>query len=226
MNSLKAIILARGGSKSIPLKNIKKINGIPLLAYPIIAARKARNISSVYVSTDDPTIREVALDYGAKIIDRPPELAEDDSLDLDAFRHVVEHFGAYQDMVQLRATTPMVESCILDEAVEFFFNNSDCTSLRSAHELPETAYKFFKKKGSYWGGLFDHELEGEYYNLPRQDLPKTYHPNGYVDIVRGSHFMIHNSLHGDKILAFTTPFSHDVDTPEDLNILKALYDSH
>ena len=165
---MKSIIPARGGSKGVPGKNIKKIKGMPLLAYPIISAQKTKYITEVYVSTDDESIKEVALSYGAKVIDRPSEFAQDDSLDIDVMRHAVEYLDDYGDIVHLRATTPMIESNVLDDAIDYFLQNDDCTGMRSAHEAPETAYKSFKKSGDYWGGLFDHQLEGDYYNLPRQ----------------------------------------------------------
>ena len=60
---LNSVILARGGSKGVPGKNIKKLNGIPLLAYPIIEAKKSKYISDVYVSTDDVNIKNVALEH-------------------------------------------------------------------------------------------------------------------------------------------------------------------
>ena len=224
MKKLKVIILARGGSKGVPGKNIKKINGIPLLAYPILAARKAKYISDIYVSTDNKDIKKVALEYGALVIDRPKELAEDGTLDIDAMKHAVEYLKDYEDIVHLRATTPMIESDVLDKAIKFFFDNPDCTSLRSAHKSPETAYKSFKKKwGKYWDGLFNDEFEGEYYNLPRQQLPKTYQPNGYIDIVKPTQFSNSNSFHGDKMIAFVTDFTHEVDTSMDFKILEAVY---
>jgi N-acylneuraminate cytidylyltransferase len=220
---LNSIILARGGSKGVPGKNIKKLNGIPLLAYPIIAAKKAKYISDVYVSTDDLEIKNVALEYGAKVIDRPKELAQDDTTDVDAMKHAVEYLNSYNDIVHLRATTPMIESDVLDKAVEYFIENSSCTGLRSGHESSETAYKSFKFMGGYWNGLFDGEFEGEYYNLPRQKLPKTYQPNGYVDIVRPKQFMNNNSFHGNKMLAFITEFAYEIDTPTDFKILETIY---
>jgi len=222
MKRLKVIILARGGSKGVPGKNIKKINGIPLLAYPILAARKAKHISDIYVSTDDKDIKRVALEYGALVIDRPKELAQDNTLDIDAMRHVVKYLGDNGDIVHLRATTPMVHWKVLDEAIEHFQNN-ECSGLRSAHESPETAYKSFKKNNKYWSGLFDDEFQGEYYNLPRQQLPKTYQPNGYIDIVKPQQFMNSDSFHGDKMIAFVTDFAHEVDTPMDFKILEAIY---
>ena len=223
MTKLNSVILARGGSKGIPGKNIKKVNGIPLLAYPIIATNKSKYISDIYVSTDDIEIKNVALEYGALVIDRPKELARDNTLDIDAMRHVVEYLNSDDDIIHLRATTPMVDGSVLDSAIEYFIENEDCTALRSAHEAPETAYKSFKKNDKYWGGLFDDQLDGEYYNLPRQQLPKTYQPNGYVDIVRPKQFMNNESFHGDNILAFITDFAYEVDTPTDFKILDIVY---
>lgn len=222
MKKLKVIILARGGSKGVPGKNIKEVAGIPLLAYPILAAKEAKHISNIYVSTDDKDIKRVALEYGALVIDRPKELAQDNTLDIDAMRHAVEYLDEVGDIVHLRATTPMLESDVLDKAIEYFQNN-ECTGLRSAHESPETAYKSFKKNDKYWGGLFDKEFQGEYYNLPRQQLPQTYQPNGYIDIVKPKQFMNSNSFHGDKMIAFITDFAYEVDTPTDFKILEAIY---
>ena len=220
---LKSIILARGGSKGVPEKNVKEINGIPLLAYPITAAKKAEYISDIYVSTDDEMIKDVALKYGANVIDRPKQLAQDNTLDVDAMRHAVKYLNSYEDIVHLRATTPMIESEVLDKAIKYFLDNS-CTSLRSAHESPETAYKSFKKKWEkYWTGLFDDEMDGEYYNLSRQVLPKTYQPNGYIDIVKPTQFMNNDSFHGNRMLSFITDFAYEVDTPMDFKILEVVY---
>jgi len=222
MKKLKVIIPARGGSKGVPGKNIKEVNGIPLLAYPIIAAKDSKYISDIYVSTDSKEIKNVALKYGAKVIDRPAEFAEDHSLDIDVMKHAVEYLDSYGDIVHLRATTPMIEGRVLDDAIEFY-NNTECTSLRSAHEASETAYKSFKQVDGYWSGLFNDEYEGEYYNLPRQQLPKTYQPNGYIDIIKPSQFMNSNSLHGEKMLSFVTNHTYEVDTPTDFKILEVVY---
>jgi CMP-N,N'-diacetyllegionaminic acid synthase len=220
---LKAIIPARGGSKGVHRKNLRMINNLPLIAYPILSAKKCEHISEIYVSTEDQEIANVASSYGAKIIHRPHQYASDTSLDIDVMRHVVKYLHDEDDIVHLRATTPMIKSNIVDQAIKFFLLNSSCTGLRSAHEAPETAYKSFKKNGEYWQGLFDNEYTGDYYNLPRQSLPKTYQANGYVDIIRPKTFMNSDRLHGDKMLAFITEFVHEIDTIDDLKIVEAIY---
>jgi len=222
LNELKVIIPARGGSKGVPKKNIRLLGGLPLIAYPILEAKKCKNISTVYVSTDSSEIAGTAKEYGAEIIERPAQYATDESLDIDVMRHAVTHLDDFGDIIHLRATTPNISVLFIDKAIEYFLDNSSCTSLRSAHECPETAYKYFQKNGAYWQGLFDDQFKGEYYNQPRQSLPKTYHPNGYVDIIKPSWFMNGDSLHGDKMLAFETPYVHEVDTIDDFKILEAL----
>ena len=223
MSSSVALILARGGSKGVPKKNIIDLRGKPLIAWPIAEAIKCSNISNIYVSTDDPEIKEISESFGAKIINRPIELCQDSSTDLDSFKHAVKELASEEDLIHLRATTPLIKSDVLSNAINYFYSNNHCTSLRSAHESPETAYKSFKHDGIYWSGLFNDELNGEYYNLPRQNLPKTYHPNGYVDIVRPAQFMDSDSLHGNKILSFITEYAHEVDTLDDFKILEALH---
>jgi CMP-N-acetylneuraminic acid synthetase len=220
---IKVVIPARGGSKGVKKKNIRLLAGIPLIAYPILEAKKCKYVSNIYVSTDDTEIAAVAKKYGAEIIKRPKKYATDASPDIDAMKHVVEHLLDYDSIIHLRATTPKIAVSVLDQAIEFFLSNPSCTSLRSAHECPETAYKYFEKNGVYWKGLFDDKLEGEYYNQSRQLLPKTFHPNGYIDIIKPSWFMENSTLHGDKILAFETPYTHEIDTIDDFKILEALH---
>jgi CMP-N-acetylneuraminic acid synthetase len=217
---MKTLILARGGSKGVPKKNIKLLNNVPLLAYPVLSAQKTKNINQIYISTDSEEIAKVALEYDCNVIERPKELASDTSPDVESFRHAVKFLNDYDDIVHLRITTPIIDPLKLDEAIVLFKDNKNqCTSLRSAHEFSESVYKFFKKDGNYWNGFFPN-LPGEYYNLPRQYFPKSYLPNGYIDIVRPSIFMNQETFHGNKILSFITPHVIEVDTPHDFEILR------
>jgi CMP-N-acetylneuraminic acid synthetase len=108
-SSITAVIPARGGSKQIPRKNIREICGVPLIAWNIDAARRARLIDEVIVSTDDPGIAEIARRYGAEVVMRPAELAGDFVPSEEALIHVVESLDAdaQPDIVAfLQCTSP------------------------------------------------------------------------------------------------------------------------
>jgi N-acylneuraminate cytidylyltransferase len=208
---MKALILARGGSKGVPGKNIKLLGRKPLLAWPILAAQKTRQITEIYVSTDSDEIKKVALYYNAKVIDRPSELAQDTSEDIEAFIHATINQDWNEDpIIHLRATTPILDPVVLDKAITTFRNDPKCTSLRSAHKFPESIYKFFFKDNKYWKSL---NLSTS--NKPRQSFPDNYLPNGYIDIVKPSWFLNGDNLHGNKILAFITEHAIEIDSQED-----------
>lgn len=117
-----ALIPARGGSKSIPRKNIGLFAGHPLVAYSIAAGLQAASVSRVVVSTDDEEIASVARRYGAETPFRRPEaLAQDDTLDLPVFEHALrwleQHEGYRPEVVvQLRPTSPIRPRDLVDRA--------------------------------------------------------------------------------------------------------------
>ena len=85
-----AVILARGGSKGVPGKNIRYLGNKPLIAYPIIAALNTRHIDKIYVSTEDRQIAGAAKKYGAYAIKRPISLSKDNTIELPVFRHFIK----------------------------------------------------------------------------------------------------------------------------------------
>ncbi|GGX84068.1 acylneuraminate cytidylyltransferase family protein [Vogesella alkaliphila] len=109
--TIHAFIFARGGSKGLPGKNIKLLAGKPLLAYSIEVAKQLPEISQVFVSTDDKDIASVAVEYGATVIPRPDNLAQDDTPEWFAWRHAInwvkERYGEFDDFVSLPATSPL-----------------------------------------------------------------------------------------------------------------------
>jgi CMP-N-acetylneuraminic acid synthetase len=221
-----AIIPARGGSKGVPKKNIKLLKGYPLLAYSIIAAKLSKKIDRVIVSTESPEISDTALKYGADVpFMRPHEYAQDKSPDIDFIKHAIDWFEHQEKnkpdlLVHLRPTTPLRDPELIDEAIESLLKRNEATSLRSVHELAEPPQKMFGIDNGYLIGLFPHETRPEYYNLPRQAFPKAYHPNGYVDILKTEFIKQHNTLHGPRILGFVTPFSIEIDNPNDFDYLE------
>lgn len=217
-----AIILARGGSKSIPKKNIALLDGIPLLGHVIKTAKRSKFINQIIVSTDDVEIANVATKYGATIISRRPDLATDHSLDIDVFKDIVNTIKLTDDFIHLRATTPIISTEIIDRGIQYFLDNKDkCTSMRSGHEMSESIVKFFKLNGNYFEGIYRDYTK--FLESNRQDVEKTFKPNGYIDIVKPSFFM--NSLgllYGPDILAYLTPHTIEIDSKEDLEQLEFL----
>ena len=84
------LFLPEGGSKGVPKKNVKMLMGKPLIAYSIEIAKEIESIDKIFVSTDDVTISKVALSYGAEVINRPPELAKDDSPEWLSWIHAID----------------------------------------------------------------------------------------------------------------------------------------
>tara|TARA_A100001515_G_scaffold145030_1_gene151415 strand:- start:6472 stop:7191 length:720 start_codon:yes stop_codon:yes gene_type:complete len=220
--TLTALIPARGGSKGVPRKNIHNLAGYPLIAYSIIACKASSKISRVVVSTDDEEIADVARQYGAEVpFMRPKEFAGDKSTDLEVIKHFYSMEGP-QDLAFVRPTTPIREPVVMDGIVDKFIKNySNITGLRSAHELSESPYKFFKIVDGIFTGFFDH-FDGikDYTNLPRQMFPKAYHPNGYLDILKKD-TVLAGSDFGSKILPAITEFTVEVDDKYHFELLES-----
>lgn len=224
---LYSIIPARGGSKKVPKKNIKNLGGFPLIAYSICASNLTKGIDRTIVSTDSKEIANIALKYGAEVpFIRPSKISQDNSTDLELFEHVINWLKTNEDevpdlLVHLRPTTPLRSSTIMDKSISEIKNKSDSTSLRSVHELSEPPQKMMQlDKSGFLRGFFPNDKRPEYYNLPRQVFPKAYHPNGYIDIIKADFIQDKGSLHGPNILGFITPFSIEVDLPEDFEYLE------
>ena len=221
MVGLTAIIPARGGSKGVPRKNIRELAGYPLIAYSIIACKKCPGIERVIVSTDDTEIAATASRYGAEVpFLRPDEYAQDNSTDLDVIKHFYSIEGA-QDLVFVRPTTPLREPAIMNKFINEYHNKRDSiTGLRSAHQLAESPYKFFKIVDGVFTGFFD-DFNGikDYANLPRQVFPVAYHPNGYLDIIK-KETVLGGSDFGDKILPAITKFVIEIDDKHHFGMLE------
>jgi CMP-N-acetylneuraminic acid synthetase len=217
---MKALILARGGSKGLPNKNVKLLEGKPLIVYPIEAALLCPEIDGVFVSTDNQEIAQKSRDAGATIIDRPDELCQDDSLDIDGFKHFVETTGIQEDLIHLRATTPLIDPEILSDIIMTWNDeNRNFTALRSIHEFPESIAKFvWVDQENRMKGFFP-VFNEDYIAYPRQKFETNYLPNGYCDIVKPEFFMSKNSFYGDKVFAYKTERVVEVDSLEDFEYL-------
>ena len=124
-----AFIFARGSSKELPGKNIRNLNGVPLLAHSILKAKKVKSISRVFVSTDDEAIAKVAIRYGAEVIERPVELAGDNSPEWLAWRHAIEWLGArnevFDKFISLPTTSPLRSVVDINNCLDKLDNETD-----------------------------------------------------------------------------------------------------
>ena len=227
--SMYAIIPARGGSKGVIKKNIKLLGGYPLIAYSIAIAKQCSHINKIIVSTDCEEIASISKKYGAEVpFLRPKEISTDSSTDLEFMLHTINWLKEQNQYIpdywiHLRATTPLRDLNIINNSIEAFYNDKEATSLRSAHEAPESPFKWFIKNSSknYFEPLAG-QSNLNYLTAPRQSLLKAYIPDGYVDILKTLNILNNNSMHGDKILAFESPHCTEIDTINDFEFLEYL----
>jgi N-acylneuraminate cytidylyltransferase len=201
-----ALIPARGGSKSIPKKNIFEIGGHPLIAYSIASALQAKSIDKVIVSTDDPEIARIAENYGAEVpFLRPHEISQDDTPDFPVFEHALNWLESNERyipdiIVHLRPTSPLRPKGLIDRAVRIFIENPGIDCVRGVVESEENPFKMWLIDKN---GFMKPLMEGwfrEPYNMPRQKLPKTYWQTGHIDVIGINAIKEKRSLTGTRIL--------------------------
>lgn len=219
-----AIVPARGGSKTIPGKNIKLLGGIPLIAYSIAAGLGAKQVSRVIVSTDDEEIAKVARSFGAEVpFMRPAELAGDGTPDLPVFKHALTWLKEKENYVpevvmHLRPTSPFRPEGAVDNAIDLLLNNSGADCVRTVVSSAQNPYKMWRLgTGGYMKPLLDLPGVAEPYNAPRQGLPETYWQTGHIDAIRFATIMEKETMSGSQILPLIIDpqYAVDIDTEHD-----------
>ena len=219
-----AIVPARGGSKSVPRKNIKLLAGEPLIAYSIREALKSLYITRVMVSTEDEEIADVSRQYGAEIpFMRPPVLADNHALDIDVFQHCLRWLADKENyvpdiVVHLRPTAPLRRAEHIDKAIELLMAHPQATCARTVCEAPQHPLKMWRLIDGRLSTYIPESVYGisEPYNSPRQVLPKAYVQNGSVDVIRPWVIVQENSMSGDHIVGM------EMDEMDSVNIDSAI----
>ena len=221
-----AIIPARSGSKGVKNKNIRLLNGYPMIAYSIAAAKLSENIDRTIVTTDSPEYAKIAKQYGAEApFLRPAEISGDAATDLEFMQHAIEWFYKNEGFVpaywvHLRVTCPLRDPKIIDQAIARIKCHKEATCLLSVNLVDDylTAYKWLKKDGDdYIRSIFFENNDDA--NRPRQSYPDPYIPNIYVDVLTTECIVKDNLLHGNKMLCFETEKTVDIDTLNDIKRL-------
>jgi len=228
-----ALIPARGGSKSIPRKNIRSLAGFPLIAYSIAAGLAAETVDRVIVSTDDEEIARIALEFGGEApFIRPLSLAMDNTPDLPVFEHALawlDENEGYQPqiIVQLRPTSPFRRTWHIDQAVLRLIERPEADAVRTVCVPFQNPFKMWKiDQDGFLQPLIDISVP-EAYNLPRQVLPDVYWQTGYVDAVWADTILTKHSMTGDAILPLLIGTEEwiDIDSPDDWRRAERLLES-
>ena len=223
-----ALIPARGGSKSIPRKNIRLFAGHPLIAYSIAAGLQAERVTRVIVSTDDEEIAAIARQYGAETpFLRPAEYSQDHTADLPVFQHALHWLAEQQNyqpeiVVQLRPTSPLRRVAHIDQAVTSLMERPEADAIRTVCIPFQNPFKMWQiAPDGFMRPLIESIAPGqkirEPYNMPRQVLPEVYWQTGYVDAAWTATLMEKQSMTGDKILPLVIDPEDwiDIDSPDD-----------
>ena len=222
MNIL-AIIPARGGSKGLPRKNIKPLLGKPLIAWTIEQAENSKYINKVIVSTDDEEIAKISKEFGAEVpFLRPEELARDDSPTIDAIMHAINWFEKREEffniIVLLQPTSPLRTTNDIDKAIELFLNDKNALSLVSVKENEHPPFWSFKIENNLINPLFG----DEYLKKRRQELPKSYMPNGAIYISCVDVLKEYKSFYTPKTISYimSSERSIDIDNEFDFSLVE------
>jgi len=226
MPNIIALIPARSGSKGVLHKNIRDLAGYPLLEWSIAACKQSQLIDRTIVSTDSEVYAELSLNKGAEApFLRPPEISGDQSSDYEFIKHALDwlsHHSYTPDyIVHIRPTTPLRNPTLIDQAINHFINHPRATALRSVHPMSESAYKSLEiSPAGQLSRIGSGSTDLDFANQARQDFPKTYIANGYVDVLSTTFILKNQLIHGDYVVPFVTPVTHEVDTEEDFSYLE------
>jgi CMP-N,N'-diacetyllegionaminic acid synthase len=224
------LIPARGGSKGVPRKNIRLLNGKPLLAYTAESALQSKTLTRVILTTEDAEIAEVGRNCGIDVpFMRPLELAQDSTPSLAVVQHAIlnlqENGEDFDAVCLLQPTNPLRRAEDIDACVELFTrSNADCviSVLPVPHE--------YNPKWVFWKNGDDKMSlsTGDTEIVPRrQDLPPAFHRDGSVYITRSEIIIDRGSLYGDNVQGYemSPEFSANIDTEADWQAIEKRFTS-
>jgi CMP-N,N'-diacetyllegionaminic acid synthase len=215
-----AVIPARGGSKGIPGKNKKPVDGKPLISYTIEAALQSKLLSEIWVSSDDKEINDIARQYNkVRVHNRDQSLAADNSPVADTVKEILKQAGCDAIML-LQPTAPIRTGNDIDAAIELLQNAETSNSVISV-----VAMNDIHPARMYWreDGLLT-SIFSEFEQARRQDIPPAYYRNGSIYLVRREAFDQYHSLMVKPTIPYVMPLDWmlNIDEPRDMIIAEAL----
>ena len=237
--SVVAFIPARQGSKRVPGKNVRQLNGHPLIAYTIAAAFESGVFESVIVSTDSEAVAAVARHYGADVpFLRPATFAGDTSPDIEWLEHAVRELGArgrsWDCFSLLRPTSPFRTAGTIRRAWDRFVSQAGVDSLRAIEKCAQHPGKMWVVRGERMVPLMPFGLattapaggDGEqpWHSTPYQALPPVYVQNASLEIAWTRVVLERRTIAGDVIVPFLTEGDEgfDINDPSDWMVAERL----
>ncbi len=222
INDTLFIIPARGGSKGLPGKNVKLLNGKPLIHYTIEAAQEITDDANICISSDDQEIIVIAKQTGIEVpFVRPAELATDTASSYDVLIHAVKFYQSkgreYQKVMLLQPTSPLRTAKDIQDAYRLLEtkHGEGIVSVAPVDHNP------------LWTGTLpqdlcmDNFLDSNIASKRRQDLPGYYQLNGALYLASINYFISHRGFLGNKTYAYVMPKERSVDIDDLVDFLLA-----
>tara|TARA_A100001015_G_scaffold130892_2_gene145239 strand:- start:6982 stop:7683 length:702 start_codon:yes stop_codon:yes gene_type:complete len=211
-----AFVFARGGSKGLPKKNIKLLNGKPLIQYAIELARSSTRIEKIFVSTDNSEISKISSNLGAIVINRPSQLAADNSPEWLSWQHAIEfvhnNYGKFDSFISLPPTSPLRNIEDLDNGINLFDANKNadiCISITEAHRSP-----YFNMVTKDNNGFIKLVNQTNTTISRRQDAPVVYDITTVMCIAKPSFILKVNNLFDGNVIGFSVPKYRSIDVDD------------
>lgn len=208
--SVVALIPARAGSKRVRDKNVRLLDGHPLLGYSIAAAADSALFSSIIVSTDEERIAGIARYYGAEVpFLRPSELAGDASLDIEWVEYTLQQLQAegreFDCFSILRPTSPFRHATTIQRAWKQFLERDGADSLRAVERCKQHPAKMWMVSEDRMRPLLDHDSETTpSHSTPYQSLPEVYVQNASLEIAWSRVVFEERTISGEVLVPFLT----------------------
>tara|TARA_B100000686_G_C16789390_1_gene977573 strand:- start:1370 stop:2062 length:693 start_codon:yes stop_codon:yes gene_type:complete len=221
-----AVILARGGSKGIPKKNLSPFCGKPLISWTIEQLLATNTMDSVWISSDDQAILDIGVEYGVGEIKRPSELADDNASSEVGWIHALDFFDSQgipvTNLVAPQCTSPVRTNNDFEGALAKFAAE-ELDSLFSATLVPDFNLWRTTNDGTLESFTYDYHNRGR-----RQEKPDQYLENGSFWIFRPSVIRAHKNRLGGRMGIWPMEFwkSFQIDEPEDMHFCEVLMENY
>jgi len=215
-NTVLAVIPARRGSKGLPVKNLRLLDGVPLIVHSIRAAQAASLVTTVVVSTEDDEIAGIGAAHGATVVERPTALATDTAQNTPVVRHAIEARGAAEQVVVLlQPTSPLRTAAQIDACISAVFDGAkSAMTITAVDHHPGKAV--IVDHGLIEPFTSDADMEAQ-----RQGMREVYRQNGAVYAIGVADFLAHDRFYLRPCRGVVVPREDSIDIDSEIDLMLA-----